>query len=401
MRILLAAGGTGGHVTPAIATAQAIVERLPSASIVFVADGRPVAEKFFSRVSFGREHLFPDHVTAPKKHELLAWWAAFRRARALLRDFEPDVIAGFGGYPTFVLGLAALGSPVTALLRAWLGAPAPRLPAFPSRAPSRPPLVLLEQNAHPGKAVRFLAKNCAAVLLAMPDAKDHLRGGVRSEVVGNPLPAAFTSSPVKGKAEAASEFGLDPGRPTLLVCGGSQGARGVNRLVLGARAELCKRFPDLQILFISGDAEFEAVRREVQDNPQPQTIVLPFEHRMRLAYECADVVVCRAGGTTLAELAIVGRPMVVVPYPYHRDRHQSRNAEAFARVGAARIVEEGEGAPSKMLEALTNYLRDPGLRTSAAAAARTLGFPDAADRAAKRILEIGGLRTAGDETAWT
>lgn len=385
MRILLAAGGTGGHVTPAIATAEAIVEALPSASVLFVADGRPVAEKFFSRVGFGREHLFPRHKTAPKLREVFAWIAAYRRARAVLRDFEPDVVVGFGGYPTMILGVAALGVPPAACLRFIASSRAP-VPHFPSRAPKRPPIVLLEQNARPGRSVRFLRRVCDRVLLSFEDARAFLsEDGV--ELTGNPLPRTFLGESTDARPE---EFGLVPGKTTLLVLGGSQGARGVNRLLLATRAELGRRFPDLQILFIAGDLDFESVKQEVATTPGPPTVVLPFEHRMRRAYETADLVVCRAGGTTLAELAIIGRPMVVVPYPYHQDRHQLRNAEVFARVGAASIVEEGAGAENTFLEAVSRWLGDRGARDRASIAARTLGHPGAAATAARRILEIGG-----------
>lgn len=386
MRILLAAGGTGGHVTPAIAVAEAIVEEMPSASVLFVADGRPVAEKFFSRVRFGREHLFPRHTTAPRKHELLAWFGAYRRARAILRDFEPDVVAGFGGYPTMIVGAATLGSPLSAIGAFLFGRRAPH-PRFPSRAPDRPPLVLLEQNAHPGRAVRWLNRVCDRVLLSFAAARSHFGPTEPVEVTGNPLSARFT---LARPTERAEDFGLESGRPTLLALGGSQGARGVNRLLLAARPELGRRFPELQILFIAGDLDFESVRDEVAAAAGPKTVVLPFEHRMRAVYQLADVVVCRAGGTTLAELAIVGRPMVVVPYPYHKDRHQLRNAEAFARVGAATIVEEGKDALPGFVEAVSCWLRDAPARASAANAARTLGFPDAARTAARRILEAGG-----------
>lgn len=390
MRILIAAGGTGGHVRPAIATAQAIIERMPSASVYFVTDGRPVAEKFFSQVKFGRELLFPDHDHAPKKSDLPAWFAAWRRARRLLRDFEPDVVVGLGGYPTFVLGLAALGNPFAAFLNLSLGRRAAR-PRFPSRAPQRPPLVLLEQNAHAGKAVKLLSRVANAILLALPEAKSAIAGDVVVETVGNPLPPEFSHAFPGRDAAMMQSLGLEPNRLTLAVLGGSQGARGVNEMVLAIRGELGLRFPELQILFLTGEADYEKVANAVAKDPAPHTVVRPFEHRMRAVYEAADVVVCRAGGTTLAELAVVGRPMAVVPYPYHRDRHQLRNAEAFARVGAAKIVEEGEGAAARLSAALLPWLTSSAERENAARAARTLGHPDAACVAARRILEIGGL----------
>jgi UDP-N-acetylglucosamine--N-acetylmuramyl-(pentapeptide) pyrophosphoryl-undecaprenol N-acetylglucosamine transferase len=388
VRVLLAAGGTGGHVTPAIATAEAIVAALPSASVLFVTDGRPVAEKFFSRVRFGREHLFPDHTTAPKKSDVSAWFHAYRRARAILRDFEPDVVAGFGGYPTFIVGAAALGSPFVALARLATRTKSPSA-SFPSRAPRHPPLVLLEQNAHPGRAVKFFQGVSERVLLSFAAARERLDNQTITATTGNPLPASFSAGEV---ASDPASFGLEPGRPTLLVLGGSQGARGVNKLVLGARAELARQLPQVQILFIAGDLDYADVCAEVEKAPLPRTIVLPFEHRMREAYEIADLVVCRAGGTTLAELAIVGKPMVLIPYPYHKDHHQRHNAKAFADVGAATIVEEGNGASDAFRAALMRWLTNEAARERAVRAARTLGRPNAAHDAAEQILAIGGYQ---------
>lgn len=284
-----------------------------------------------------------------------------------------------------ILGFAALGGLPAACFRFLASSRAP-VSQFPSRAPKRPPIVLLEQNARPGRSVRLLRRVCDRVLLSFEDARAFLSGdGI--ELIGNPLPRAFLGESTMGRPE---EFGLAAGKVTLLVLGGSQGARGVNKLMLATRAELGRRFPDLQILFIAGDLDFESVKQEVATSAGPPTVVLPFEHRMRQAYEVADLVVCRAGGTTLAELAIIGRPMVVVPYPYHKDRHQLRNAEAFARVGAATIVEEGAGAENVFLEAVSRWLADRGERERAGIAARTLGHPAAAKLAARRILEVGG-----------
>jgi UDP-N-acetylglucosamine--N-acetylmuramyl-(pentapeptide) pyrophosphoryl-undecaprenol N-acetylglucosamine transferase len=391
MRILLAAGGTGGHVTPALAVADAIHRLMPSAATLFVADGRPVAEKFFAATNHGRELLFPDYEHAPPKHHVGAWLAAYGRARSLLRDFEPDVVVGFGGYPTAIAGAASLGAPPAALL-AWLQNRAAPAANFPSHAPARAPLVLLEQNARPGLAVRMLAGVATRILLAIEEAGRHLGRAAHTVTIGNPLPRAYEDA-ARATCDVAAlrtGFGLDPHRTTLLAFGGSQGALGLNRTLLAARVELAARHPDLQILFITGDRDHAAVKEAIARDPAPFTIALPFERRMLSAYRAADVVLARGGGTTLAEVAIAARPLVIVPYPHHKDGHQRHNAEVFVREGAARIVEEGPGAPAALLAALSAVLGDPAARAAAAAAAARLGRPRAALDAATHVLEAGG-----------
>ncbi|MFH0945217.1 MAG: UDP-N-acetylglucosamine--N-acetylmuramyl-(pentapeptide) pyrophosphoryl-undecaprenol N-acetylglucosamine transferase [Planctomycetota bacterium] len=374
MRMLLAAGGTGGHLRPAISTAHALVRLEPSVKLLFLTAGRPVAERFLDGEPFAREALFPGRPSAPKRRDLFAWWGAYRRACALIREFDPDVVVGFGGYPTAVAGAASLAGatgPLGVLWRLMTGH-------------SLRPLILLEQNAKPGLAVRVLARCARFVLLSMRLPREELPDRTSVVVTGNPLPREF-ERPDKVEVDPR-DFGLEPGRPILVVLGGSQGARGVNRMVLAARRRLAEAHPELQILLITGDGDFAEVQEALRHDPAPRTVAVPFETRMLEAYTLADVVVARAGGTTLAELAVVGRPMVLVPYPHHRDGHQFANAEVFERVGAARVVPEGPGAADRLADEIGRWLQDGASRREAGDCARRLGFPDAAERCAELIL---------------
>ena len=263
MRVLVAADGTGEHQRPALATADELKRKQLSVSILFVTAGRDVAERVFDGTTYAHEALFCGLSSAPGPLNLLAWWTAYRKARRLLIDFEPDVVVGFGGYPTAVAGVAALSGrlgPLVALAR-WLVAcfrRSPELRQGRSLMPFMgPPLVLLEQNAVPGRAVKVLSRLAAQVLVALPEAKSALPKAAEVVVTGNPLPREFES--VNGAAANASEFDLEQGRPTLLVLGGSQGARAVNRMILAARPRLSESHPNLQILLVTGDADFEAV----------------------------------------------------------------------------------------------------------------------------------------------
>ena len=380
MRLLIAAGGTGGHLRPALATAEALRRLDASLSIQFLTAGRSVAERFFDGSDFLRQPLFPGTDSAPSRRNGIAWWRAYSRARRLLREFDPDLVIGFGGYPTAVAGVAALSDApgalglISASFR-WM------------RGTGGRPLVLLEQNASPGRAVKVLSRVAHSVLLALPEARGSLSVRTSAVHTGNPLPSEFEHE--HGDPVDPAEFRLEPGRTTLLVLGGSQGARAVNQMVLAARQQLGERHPELQILLVTGDADFARVELELQRQPLPRTVAVPFETRMRDAYRLADVVVARAGGTTLAELAVVGRPMVLVPYPHHRDGHQFKNADAFVRIGAARVVSEGDHAAERLTVELEHWLSDPEARRRAGEQARQLGVPDAAKRCAELILKAG------------
>lgn len=370
-RVLIAAGGTGGHVHPALATAQALLRLDPTVQIKFMTSGQRSGERALEASSFPCEPLFPGRSHAPGRWNVPAYAGAAWRARRVVTDFRPDVIAGFGGYLTLCAGIAALGPLPVALLRL----------AFGGRAD--PPLVLFEQNVRVGKAVSWLKDAASHIALAFPILDPECLPSGRASVEGNPLRESFDAD----TAVDAPAFGLEPGRPTVVAVGGSQGARGVNRMVLGMRAELARRCPGVQILMLTGDVDHAAVVDELARSPEPHTVAVPFESRMNDVYRLADVVVARAGATTLSEVARIGKPLALVPYPYG-DGHQFDNARLFERVGGAVIVEEGEGAAVRLLHAVARWLADPAARAAAAEKARSLHRADAATRCAQLVSRL-------------
>lgn len=370
-RILIAAGGTGGHVHPALATAQALMRVDPSIRIEFMTSGQRSGERALEASSFPCRPLFPGRAHAPARWNVPAYANALLRARSVVSSFQPHVIAGFGGYLTLCAGVAALGPLPLALLR--LG--------FGRRA--TPPLVLFEQNVRVGKAVSWLKDAAARIALAYPILDPERLPAERTSVEGNPLREDFDAESVPD----ASAFGLESGRPTVVALGGSQGARGVNRMVLGMRAELGRRCPGVQILMLTGEVDHAAVVEEIARQPEPRTVAMPFQARMNDVYRLADVVVARAGATTLSEVARIGKPLALVPYPYG-DGHQFDNARLFERVGGAAVVEEGDGAAVRLLHVVARWLADPAARAASAEKARALHRPDAATRCASLLCQV-------------
>lgn len=361
MRVVIAAGGTAGHVFPGLALAERLRDRF-GADVLFVGrtDGREAelvpaagfrlrtvaARPFVRRISVGA-------LAAP-----LAALRAARRCRPLVR--EADVVVSMGGY---------VGVPVS--LAAWR---------------ARRPLVLHEQNAVPGLANRVASRWARVVALGFEEAGRGLPRRVRTVVTGNPVREAVLRVAEERetlRAEAFRAFDLRPERKTVVIFGGSQGALHLDRVAVPAVRELS----GAQVLLITGphhQAEAEAALAGLEE---PVVRVHPFVERMELAYAMADLVVARAGASTIAELSACGVPALLVPYPYATGRHQEANARALQRAGGAAILLDDQLSPGALAERLEELLsHEERLRTMADRSAR-FGRPDAADALAETTAE--------------
>jgi UDP-N-acetylglucosamine--N-acetylmuramyl-(pentapeptide) pyrophosphoryl-undecaprenol N-acetylglucosamine transferase len=365
VRVLIAGGGTAGHVFPALAVARRLRELGHAVRFAGTAAGQEArlvpAEGFaFERVEaspFVRK-VSPRAASAPA--------IALRsvvRCRPLVEAAE--VVLGMGGYVSVPVALAALRS--------------------------RRPLVLHEQNAVPGLANRTLARPARTVALAFAEAASALPRRARTVVTGNPVRdevLSVSSDRERLAKEAARDLELDPSLRTVLVFGGSQGALHLNRAAVGAIARLAR--DDVQLLLLTGPAHADAVRSSIGERPRLPARVLPFLDRMELAYAVAEIVVSRAGATTVAELAACGIPSVLVPYPYATGRHQEANARALRRAGAATILLDDELNGPVLAERLDALLEEPATLEAMAARARAWSRPDAAEALAEIVLEAGG-----------
>jgi UDP-N-acetylglucosamine--N-acetylmuramyl-(pentapeptide) pyrophosphoryl-undecaprenol N-acetylglucosamine transferase len=244
------------------------------------------------------------------------------------------------------------------------------------------PLLLLEQNAVSGRANRLLSRLGGFLAATWPESLLDLPryARTRARVVGNPVRAEL-----RGGRRDPAAFGLDPDRPVLLVTGGSQGARGLNDRVCAA-APLFARHR-VGVIHLCGAGEEARVGRAWRD-AGATACVRAFTREMGDVYASADLVLARAGGTTVAELAFLGKPSVLVPYPHHADRHQERNARVLEAVGAARVVPESELTPERAEREILGALLDGGELGRMGAAAARLGVPDAAERAASFAREV-------------
>lgn len=358
---MIAGGGTAGHVNPAIALARAMIT--DSVSFVGTATGaeaRLVPAAGFSLdniavVGFDRARpwLFPR--TAARAA------GAITQARKLLVAVKPDAVVGMGGYVSLPTVLAARSLKV--------------------------PVVLHEQNIVFGLAHKVSKPFAAKVAVSFEETL--AEAGAKGVYVGNPVAPEFAHfDRADIRTDALAHFGLDPSRRTLLVFGGSQGARRINEAAAGL-PEPWKDRDDLQILHIAGRAAFEELRERERTGPTGLIYrVVDFVEDMTKAYAAADLALCRGGATTLAELALVRLPAIVVPYPYHRDRQQERQARVAERAGAAVVLADGETTPSSVGSLAVALLEDDARRAEMASRFSTLARPDAAERLVEVVRSV-------------
>jgi UDP-N-acetylglucosamine--N-acetylmuramyl-(pentapeptide) pyrophosphoryl-undecaprenol N-acetylglucosamine transferase len=374
-RILLTGGGTGGHITPALATAHAIRRLRPDVEVEFAG----TADKLEARMV--PADGWPFHVVAarPLRRQLtpsnlavpFVVLKAAAQARRLIRERGVVAACVFGGYTS---GPLALGARLAGV-----------------------PLVLHEQNAVPGLANKIAARWAHTVAVSVPGVADAFPHPDRVVFTGNPVRADLVEADLPAlRAEAAAAFDLDPARRTLLVFGGSLGARRLNDAVVGAAPRLTA--PEgVQILHAAGAGDAERVQAAwaAAAPGGPPVRCLPFLERMDLAYALADVVLARSGASTVAELTACGLPSVLVPYPHAAADEQTANARALTDAGAAELVPDGELDADRLVAVAGPILADPQQRLAMAQAARSQGRTDAADEVARAILRAAGL-TAPD-----
>ncbi len=353
---LIACGGTGGHLFPGLALADALAgENIGTLLAISskAVDHSVAASRPDLRFETLAVRPWPGvrPAAAPFFFRFASTWL---RVSRLLRRESIAAVIGMGGF--------------TSLIPVWVGRRR-GLPTF-----------LHDSNAIPGRANRITARHTDTVFLGMEAAVAHFPGS-RTRVVGTPVRPGLAAS--LDAAAARASLGLAPDKPVLLVIGGSQGAASLNRAALHLATSGPRPW---QILLLTGEADGETMRRAA-NHPDAPLVALPFCHDMATAYAASSLVLARAGASTLAELSLVGLPALLVPYPHAADDHQTANARAFVNQGAARLIPDAKLSAETLAQAIADWAPgSPGLDT-AAAAMRSLAHPDAASAMATTIAE--------------
>jgi UDP-N-acetylglucosamine--N-acetylmuramyl-(pentapeptide) pyrophosphoryl-undecaprenol N-acetylglucosamine transferase len=360
--VVLAGGGTAGHIEPMLALADALRRRDGDLRITCLGTARGMETRLVPARGYDLRLIPPVPLPRKPTPDLLRVpgrvWRSVAETRAILDEVAADVVVGFGGYVA--------------------------LPAYLAARRARVPVVVHEQNALPGLANRIGARLAARVAVTVPGTP--LRGG---EHVGMPLrPAIGTLDRAAHRAEARATFGLDADRPTLLVFGGSQGAASLNRAAVGAADALTDA--GVQVLHARGPKNTDVT---VPPRPAGRApyVVVDYLERMDLAYAAADLALCRAGAVTVAELSAVGLPAAFVPLPIGNGE-QRRNALPVVQAGGGLMIDDAELSPAWIEQQVVPLLTDPSRLAALAAHAAAAGAPDADERLAGIVLEVAGTR---------
>ena len=360
IKVLIAGGGTGGHLFPALAIGETIMSEIPNAAVHFVGSKfgieattlpqrnlphslLPVRgfQRGLDGRSIGRNLLFPGRLII-----------AYLKAKSIIKRLDPDIVVGTGGYASGLPLLAAVKSGITTLIQ--------------------------EQNSYPGLVTRKLAGKVDAVCLAFPEAKKYLNSD-SIFLTGNPVRKNIETG---SAADGAQLFKLAEKRTTILVFGGSQGSAAINQAV--ALLVPALNTAGIQLIWQTGPSQHERY-----DHFNSATIrVVPFIDEMPAAYALSQIVVCRAGALTLAELALCGKPAILIPLPSAAANHQTWNAQAIADKGAAKVLPESDLTGESLTTLLLKMTSDYQLLKEMSDQAKKFAKPDATEKIVNLITEM-------------
>jgi len=361
MRLLLAGGGTGGHLFPAVALAQTLLQQDSDSAVHFIGTEKGLEATMLPKLGFPLSTVAMVGVVGRgwrgKLEMIPRLVKSMLQAKAYIKEFRPDMVVGVGGY-----------SSVPVLLTAKL---------------KGIPYAIHEQNAFPGLSNKLLSKWAKRIFLSYPDSGNSFDQR-KVRVTGNPLRAGL---------ETIAEQLPEPGK--LLIFGGSRGARAINQTVMEMLPLLCDWPEKPIILHQTGSDDFAEVSRAYAAAGFDPQQVVPFIDDMATAYAEAKLVVCRAGATTLAELTIAGRPAVLIPYPHAAADHQTANARTLEVAGAAKLLPQTELTAASLSQLVKSMLVDKEGLQQMASAGRKLAQPGAAEKILNECRQVVGATLLG------
>lgn len=369
MKVLLAGGGTAGHINPALAIAGYIKEKEPNAEILFIGNRDGMEQTLVKKAGFNIESIvisgfkrnFKPKSIVHNVKTVSRMFTASAKAKKIIADFAPDICIGTGGY---VSG-----------------------PVVRTAANMGIPTIIHEQNAFPGVTTKMLSKNAKKVMLAVEDAKNHLDESVDYVVTGNPIREQILKV---DKEEARKELGLDE-RPVILSFGGSLGARCINEAVAGlvVRSAKDKKYQHIHAYGQQGMWFPDMVKEKGVDIDECDNLdIRQYIDNMEVCLAACDLVVSRAGAITLSEIQAKGKPAVLIPSPYVAENHQYHNAMALVNKKAASLIEEKDLTEEKLIKAVDDMVSDESLLKEYSENAQAMAITDASERIYQIIKDI-------------
>lgn len=359
MNFVIAAGGTGGHLFPGLAVGEVLLKRGHQVMLL-ISEKEIDSLATQGRTEFRIERVPGVGIQSKNPIALIKFWLKFSKGlnqvKALYRDFKPSAVLGMGGFTSTAPILAGRSLKV--------------------------PTFVHESNAIPGKANKLNGRLVTRVLLGFEDCAKYFPAG-KCDLTGTPIRTSLVDR--IDKAQALAAFGLQPGAPTLLVMGGSQGAHGINQALVNALPQLSGK--PLQIIHLSGKQD-EQMMRDAYAKANIPAFVAAFSHQMPEAYSAADLVIARSGASSLTEMSHFGLTGVLIPYPFAAEDHQTLNANIFERAGAAALLQEREITGDTLASKLRWFLDDPARFADMSSRSASLAPQQAAERVADTILKF-------------
>ena len=352
--LIISGGGTGGHISPAIAIAQQFIQQHPDAVIHYIGKTGGREEQVIAQS--GLPLLFhgisaqgiPRRISPAIFTALYQTLLGLRQAMKLVKQIKPNAVIGTGGYVS-----------VSAVFAAQL---------------KKIPTLVHEPDAFPGMTNRFLGKRAKYITTSYQELERYFPAE-KIKVTGNPIRSQFGSL---DKANGLKRFELESGQVTILVTGGSQGAMSLNKFTAKAFKILDKENLKIQVIFQTGDKSYPEIIQETAGLKNIKVIVKPYIENMADAYAAADLVISRSGAMSISEITYCGLPAILVPYPYATANHQEKNARSVESKGAAKVILEKEISPELMASTIQTIIGEAEVRMQMAERSRAMSYPDAA-----------------------
>lgn len=377
MNFLFTCGGTAGHINPALAVAGVLRDRMPDCGILFVGANGKMETDLVPRAGYDIVTVEVTNIHRSLKPSEIAYnfrslhnaRQATKDARKIIEDFKPDVAIGTGGYVCYPVLKAA----------AQLGIPA----------------IVHESNAVPGLTTKMLAGAVDRILVGFEESKQHYSEQDKVVVTGTPVRGAFTAC---SKAETKRQLGLDPEKPLVVSVWGSLGASYMNEVMTAFITRAAVTGAPFSLIHSAGRNGYEKMHTALLEKCPADLAahgmdVRPYIYDMPLVMDAADLVLCRAGASTLAELTCIGKPTVLIPSPNVTNNHQERNARVLERAGGAKVLLEGSFTADDLYNLVSDLLADPAQLAQMADNMRAAGVSDAAERIADLVLELADRHT--------
>jgi UDP-N-acetylglucosamine--N-acetylmuramyl-(pentapeptide) pyrophosphoryl-undecaprenol N-acetylglucosamine transferase len=366
MKVIIAAAGTGGHINPGIAIANTIKQKEPDSEIIFIGTSRGLENDLVPRAGYELKQIdaygFDRHINLENIKKICKTINSLKEAKKIIKEFNPDVVIGTGGYITAVVGYSA--------------------------KKCKKKLIIHESNAFPGMAVKMLEKKADKILVGFEDAKDRLKKANNVLVTGTPTKIKNTNLSDIEKQQILQRLGFKNNLPYVLVFGGSQGAKSINESLLNIIEN--NKNTNYNLIWATGSGAYDEIQQELEDKNinrgmLENTKVIPYIYNMEEILNSVDLVVSRSGAMTITEISNVGKPAIFIPFPFATENHQEYNAKVLEKIGSAKIILDKDLTADNLHNQIEKIINNPQLMREMGINARKNSIENAEEKIYKEI----------------